>query len=83
MKFFFKKMLGVYILRYRERSQWRGRVKIWGEGGGMNWQEVRTDGKYEAEPVGLVSERRPIVLADGNLCPWQGWTPRRYLETNV
>lgn len=49
----------------------------------MNWQEARTDGKYEAEPMGLVSERRPIVLANGNLCPWQGWTSRRYLETKV
>lgn len=49
----------------------------------MNWQEAGTDGNYEAEPVGLVSERRPVILADGNLCPWQGWTPRSYLKTTV
>lgn len=66
-----------------QRSQWRKRVKIWGEGGGMNWQEAGTDGNCEAEPVGLVSERRPVILADGNLCPWQGWTPCSYLKTTV
>lgn len=63
MKFFFKKMIGVYVLGTERKASGEGEIKDLREGGGMNWQEARADGKYEVEPVDLVSERRrPILL---------------------
>lgn len=72
MKFFFKKMISVYILGTERKASREGEFKDLREGGGMNWQEARADGKYEVESVDLVSKRRrPILLGDGILCPGQ------------
>lgn len=49
-----------------------GEIKDLGEGGAMNWQGARTDGKGKMEPVSLTSERRrPTLLGSGVLCPGQ------------
>lgn len=60
----------MYTFSGREKeASVEGEMKDLGEGGGLNCQGARAEGKDEVEPVSLASEgRRPTLLGKGILC---------------